>query len=188
MHNATKLNLTRTQFELLKLALKVLPLVTTIFGALSGYVQGQAKIHDILVAMHATEGAQNTDGFLLHVLLEHIVIGSALGLTGGIVLSCFGLVLLDCIVVVAEPVKRFTRDTDTVSGVSRATGIPVYYKKQDVDEHERSTQKVAEKYDAKRQKEEAETKEILEIGTVGIREKKLGKKITKKTDDKSHKK
>jgi len=170
------MNLTRTQWVLLKLALKALPVVTTMGGALFGYLEGHDMGHNIMAAIQGLEVEPSVYGLPWYVVLENTVIGTVLGLAGGIMLSCFGLIFLDFMTVVDDPASRYTRKTD--NSVSSATGNKTYYKKYDVEDHERSTQKVAAKYDDMRQKEEEEIQEILEIGTKGIREKKLGKKVT----------
>ena len=175
------MRLTRTKWILLKLAIKTLPIVTVLGGALFGYLEGHEAGHNIMATMRGIPVKQSIDGLPWHIVLQNTAIGAALGLTGGITLTCFGLVISDLMTVVDDPVSRMAKGAGS-SGISGAGSMSgkTYYKRQDVEDHERSTQKVAEKYDDKRQKEEVEKKEILEIGTDGVRAKKLGKKVEKK--------
>ena len=192
-----KMNLTRTQSELLKLALKTFPIITTLGGALFGYMEGHEMGHNYMAAMQGIEIERHIDidgeRYTLdipplpwHVVLKNTAFAAVLGLTGGIAVMCVGLVLADLFAVVDDPINR--QKNSTGSGANSATFIRTYYKKLDVTDHERSTTKVAEKYDEKKKKEEAENQEILEIGTKGIREKIMGKKPEDKKQNNEDKK
>ena len=172
------MSLTRTQWGLLRFALKALPVAAALGGALFGYFEVYDMGHHILATIQGIEAKQSAAGIPWYIVLENVAIGTVLGFTSGIVLSSFGLIFSDFMTVVEDPVIRYPRSEDnTVYG---PTSNKTYYKKHDVKDHERSTQKIAEKYEDLRQKEAEEIQEILEIGTEGIREKKLGKKVEEK--------
>ena len=149
-------------------------------GALFGYLEGHDVGHNILAAMRGMEMKQFPDGLPWYVVLENTALCTVMGLAGGVAVSCFGHIFLDCAMVAVESANRRTRDADTGSSVSGPSSKKIYYKKHDLEDHNRSTQKIAEKYDNIKQKEEDEIQEILEIGTNGIRAKKLGKKVDNK--------
>jgi len=166
--------------ELVKNALKAFPFLTTLAGAFFGYLEGHEMGHNILATIQRKP---------LHLLmleptweeiLRNIGIGAALGLTGGIALCCFGMVATHHITVVPDPLDR------QKGGIGRfaATRFKTYFKKSDVEENVRSTQKMAEKHEVKKRELEAEAKEILKIGTSGIRAKKLGKLADSKKSNK----
>ena len=177
------MELTQTQVVLLKHALKALPVATTVGGALLGYVEGHEIGRMIAAAVHGVAAEPSAEVFPWRIAWENAAIGTILGLTGGMVLSCLGLIFSDFITASDDPVRRYTKPGSGVEGAAgnKTSNQKTYYKKYDVGDHERSTQKVAAKYDDQRQKAEAETQEILEIGTVGVREKKLGKRVDNKT-------
>ena len=179
----SKMKLTRTQVVLLKLALKALPVATTMGGALFGYLAGHDIGRTLAATIHGVTAEPSVDAIPWRIVWENAAIGIALGLTGGVALSCFGLIFSDFITVTDDPDSRYTGSTG--GGVEGSAGNKAYnktyYKKYDVGDHERSTQKVTAKYDDQKQKAEAEIQEMLEIGTEGIRERKLGKRVDNKT-------
>jgi len=177
--------LTRAQLVLLKLICKALPLITIMGGALFGYLEGHHVGHDILAAIRGLETSSFPDGRPWSFVLENMAICTAMGLTSGMALSCFGLVFLDCAVVVVEPVNRRIRDVGTKSGIS-GTSSKIYYQKHDLDDHNSSILQVAEKYAKIRKKEEVEIQKILPMGTKGVQAKKRGTKEIAKAREIRH--
>ena len=171
------MSLTRTQWGLLRFALKVLPVTAALGGALFGYFEVHDMGRNIAATIQGVQATQTATGLPWHIVLENMAIGTVLGLTSGIVLSSFGLIFADFMTVVEDP-RRYPGGKD--NAVSGTISNKTYYKKLDVKDHEKSTKKVAAKYDDMRQKEAEEIQEILEIGTEGIREKKLAKKVEEK--------
>jgi len=165
------MRLTRTKMELVKNALKALPFFTILGGAFFGYLEGQEIGHNVLATIRRIPQPPIPVEPTLEEVLRNIGIGAALGLTGGIALCCFGMVATHHITVVPDPLDR------QKGGIGKfaATRFKTYFKKSDVEENVRSTQKMAEKHEVKKREQEAEAKEILKIGTSGIRAKKLGK-------------
>jgi len=179
MDATTKLSLTRTQFALSKLVLKTLPLIAILSGALFGYLEGHDVGHDVLATIRGLEIQSFPNGLPWYVILENMAICTAMGLTGGIALSCFGLVLLDCSTVIVEPVNRLTRNAGTDSGISSKT-TKIYYKQEDIEDHKKTVRKVGEKYANIRLQEGVEFQRILPTGTDGTRANKLGEELSTK--------
>ena len=150
-------------------------------GALFGYLEGHDVGHDILATVRGMEIKQQfPDGLPWYVVLENTVLCTVMGLTGGVALSCFGHIFLDCAIVAVESANRRVQDAGAGSSISGPMSKRIYYKRHDLDDHNRSTQKVAEKYEGIKRKEADEIQEILEIGEDGIRAKKLGKTVDNK--------
>ena len=151
--------------------------MTILGGVAFGYLEGHEKGHNVLATIRGippplcpTEPQEPT----WDEIATNIGIGAALGLTGGIALCCFGMVVTHHITVVTPPPNRQGRGME--SGASGTNKSKVYFKKKDIEDNERSTTKTADKYEQKKKEQEAEAKEILKIGTSGIREKRFGKK------------
>ena len=166
----------RSRLELLKNALKALPVCTTMSGAVLGYLERHEVGHTLLMTMSKVTMKQPADPLLWHEILQNVAIVSAMGLTSGMALTCFGLAALHHVSVEEDSPDRQARHMSI--GTFIPTRFKTYFKKKHVEEHEKTTQKATAKYDKKRQEEKAETKEILEIGTEGVRAKKFGKKAS----------
>jgi len=162
------------QLELLKNGFKALPVFTTMGGALFGYLEGHEMGHNIMAAMGGVTVQQPTDVLPWYEVWQNVGIGVAMGLTGGMALACFGIAATHHIPVEGDSPGRHRRGGGI--GAFIPTRFKTYFKKSDVEDHDKSIHKTAVKYDKKRREEEAEVKEILEIGTEGMRAKKFGKK------------
>ena len=170
----------RSRLELLKNGLMALPVFTTLAGAFFGYLEGHESGHNILATIKGTvpDPLVEAEPLPWYEVLKNAAICSAMGLTGGIAVTCFGMVATHNISVEPDPLDRQARRTD--SGEFVASNIKTYFKKSDVEDHLKSTIRTTEKYDKKKQEQKAEATQILEIGTEGIRAKKLGKTISSK--------
>ena len=167
----------QAHMDLAENALKAFPVLTTIGGALLGYADSLEHGHHFVANIRGVVVVPPAIGLPWNEVLITIAIAATLGLTGGIAFLCFGIVTLHQIPVEDDPFRQV--GTRTEAGEIAATKAIIYFKKSDVEDNERSTQKAASKYDQKKQKEEAEKKEILELGTEGIRAKKFGKSPSK---------
>jgi len=161
----------RTHMELLSNILKALPIFTAIGGAMFGYAEDHGDGYNVISVMRGVVVVP-PDVLPWREVMINTAIAATLGLTGGIALLCFSMVILHQIPVQDDP-SRYNAAGAEASGIT-ASKATIYFKKSDVDEHEKSTARAAEKYALKRQKEEEEKKELLEHGTEGIRAKKFG--------------
>ena len=142
-------------------------------GALFGYLEGHDLGHNVLATMRGMPEKPPDVEISWIEILKNMVIGTGMGLSGGIALTCFGLAATHHI-----PITEDTLDRQRIKtgAEAMATRFKTYFKRKDVEEHVRSVQKMAEKHDKKRQEKEVEEKEILKIGTEGVKIKKFGKK------------
>jgi hypothetical protein len=101
-----------------------------------------------------------------------VLVGAGIGLLGG--LSVYG---------VLHPLCCHTRDHHyepkrkgyiNKDGVFVESQITTFYTKADAQDNEKSVERTSMKLEKKKEKQTAETKEILEKGTEGIRREKLG--------------
>jgi hypothetical protein len=146
-----------TQFTFIKLGLKAMPLLTAMGGAVAAY-------------FWAATNASNLDDweFTKHITL-YVTIGGAMGMLGGMALSLFGQAALHRVVVEDDPKYKEKRRADgTQDSSARAAR---FYDKSDVQDHNKSTVKTAQKYKEKEQADKAERTQILEMGTEGVERK-----------------
>ena len=168
----------RSRLELLKNCLKAFPVLTTGIGAVFGYYEGHELGHDVMAAVKGLPARDPEYVMQWYEILENVIIAGLLGLTGGVAMTCFGMAFTHHIPIEEDPIDYAARGKD---GKFVPVHLRTYFKKQDVEDHKKSITKVAEKYEKKKQEQAAEAQEILKIGTSGIREKKFGKKIVKKS-------
>ncbi|MCL2005041.1 MAG: hypothetical protein FWG73_02645 [Planctomycetaceae bacterium] len=167
MDETTKLNLTQTQFSFFKFIFKALPVATTLGGALFGYLEGHDMGHNIIATLKGCEMTRVADVIPWYTILENMVAGTMLGISGGVALSGFGLAALDVTTVVVKPTNRYTKARG--GGAKCPSSSIIYYQRLDVDDHMSSIIKVAEKLDTQRQKEKCKAQEMLKAGTDGTR-------------------
>jgi hypothetical protein len=148
-----------TQFELLCTGLKALPVITTLGGV------GVCILFD--VNGYGTVSPES-DKFMQYVIRDAIICG-AMGLLGGVVVACFGHAALFHVNVEEDPRQRARRRAGGPGGTST---IVKFYDKSDVQDNNKSTEKVSKKYAEKEKAAKVERSQILEMGTEGIAQKK----------------
>ena len=134
-----------------------MPVLTAAFGAAAGY---------FWVATHAEE--LHAWEFVKYVA-QYVAIGGALGTLGGVSLSLFGHAALHHVTIEDDPRYKETRRADGTRGSSAS--IAKFYEKSDVQDHNKSIAKMAQKYDEKKKADKIERTQILEMGTDGIERK-----------------
>jgi len=146
-----------TQFTFIKLGLKAVPLLTAMGGAIAAYFWAEANVSNL-----------DDWEFTKHITL-YVTIGGAMGMLGGMALSLFGHAALHSVIVEDDPRYREKRRADGTQDSSAKAAK--FYEKSDVEDHNKSTAKTAQKYKEKEQADKAERTQILEMGTEGIERK-----------------
>jgi hypothetical protein len=147
-----------TQFQLLRNGLRALPAITTLGGAATAYL------------LFGLGGAAPGDDQFWQQIIKNIAIGGAMGFLGGMAASLLGQAVLHHVNVEDDPIHRKKRKADNSPGTSSTASVA--YTKADLEDHQRSTTKTLKKYEEKKNEEKAERKQILEIGTEGLAQKK----------------
>ena len=145
-----------TQYTLLKNGLWALPVFTAFVGAMVGNFLSPAQF------MNAEDAA------IWRQFIRDIALGGIVGLLVGLVIMFFGHATLDTVEVEDDPRYKDKRKAGTTGAPSVVTK---FYEKADLDDHKKSTTKVANKYKEKEETEKAEKAQILELGTKGMEEK-----------------
>ena len=134
-----------------------MPVLTAMVGAATGYFWAE---------MHAN--GLHDWGFVKYAA-QYVAIGGTLGVLGGVSLSLFGHAALHHVTVEDDPKYKEKRKASSTQGSSAS--ITKFYDKSDVQDHNKSTTKTAQKYDEKNKADKAERSQILEMGTEGIERK-----------------
>ena len=146
-----------TQFTLINTGLKAMPVLTTVVGAAAGYFWAAMSANEL----HGWE-------FVKHVA-QNVTIGGVLGVLGGVSLSLFGHAALHHVTVEDDPKYKEKRKADGSQGNS--TSITTFYDKSDVQDHNKSIVKTAQKHEEKKKADKVERSQILEMGTEGMERK-----------------
>jgi len=147
-----------TQYALIKNGLLAFPVMTTLGSAVVTYLWSTSGT-----------GFQIMEGTLQRTAID-VLIGTSMGLCGGLVISLFGQVALHHVHVEDDPIKRAKRRAD--DGTVIMSKASIVYKKEDVKDNEKSVTKTMNKYREQAEAEQAEKSQILEMGTEGIERKK----------------
>jgi len=146
-----------TQYTLLKNGLWALPVFTAFVGAMVGYFMSSA--HNLYAG----------DAVIWQQFAKDIALGGFIGGLIGLTIMFFGHATLDNVKVEDDPRYKDKRRAGSSSGIQSM--VTKVYEKADLDDHKKSTAKVASKYKEKADAEKAEKAQILEMGTKGIEEK-----------------
>jgi len=145
-----------------------MPVLTTVVGAAVGYFWTAMGVH----------GFHGDWEFVKHAA-PNIAIGGVLGALGGVTLSLFGHAALHHVTVEDDPKYKEKRRADNTQ--SSSASVTKFYDKSDVQDHNKSMAKTAQKYEEKKKADKVERSQILEMGTEGIERKRkeaLGIKTT----------
>jgi len=153
-----------SQLEFIKTCLKAFPVLTTMGGAMAGWL--------------SSSGLENmdidTDAFWK--VCEDTGIGAALGLLGGTALSCFGMGATYYIRITYTVEERRKLGLSLPDDITPTT-IHTFFDKNDVADNNKSVRKTADKRKAKADAEALERSKILKHGTEELerqRKEKLG--------------
>ena len=144
-----------TQYTLLKNGLWALPVFTAFVGAMVGNFLSPAQF------MYAEDAA------IWQRFIKDVALGGFVGLLVGLVIMFFGQATLDTVEVEDDPKYK---DKRRAGGAGAPSVVTKFYEKADLDDHKKSTTKVANKYKEKEETEKVEKAQILEMGTKGIEE------------------
>jgi hypothetical protein len=153
-----------TQYTLLMNGLKALPAITPIGGAVAAYFLSAS-------GMYAESARFGT------YIIQDSIVGGAMGFFGGVALSLAGRIALYHVTVEDDPAHKDKRRADGTYVQSKALKV---YDKSDLEDHNKSVQKMASKYEEKAKVEKAERSQILEVGTEGLKRQKMEKMGIKK--------
>ena len=153
-----------SQVEFIKTCLKALPVLTTMGGAVAGWLLSGGLEHG------------NIAPAVLWKVLHDTGIGAALGFLGGISLLCFGMAATHHINI-TYTIEERKRLGLPLTGSITPTVIRTFFDKNDVADNEKSVKKVAAKQKVKAEAEALEKSKILKHGTEELerqRKEKLG--------------
>ena len=148
-----------TQFELLRTGLKALPVISTLGVAFICFVLDASEV----ALFGNAEAGKHT--------IRDIIIGGTMGLLGGLAVSSLGQAALYLVKVERDPTYKDKRKGGSSSAGGPSSVFRVY-DKADIQDNQKSTTKMAQKYAEKEKTAKAERSQILEMGTEGIAQKK----------------